>query len=64
MQTNRKETSLRVMSRRDSGGNRRERKPVKTGYAAYNGIEDFLRSYPIFSLNEYGERVIGGRRIC
>jgi hypothetical protein len=52
------------MRRWNAGENKLERAPIKTGYTAYNGIDDFLRSYPIFSLNEYGERVISGRRIC
>jgi hypothetical protein len=38
--------------------------PRKTGYALYSGINDFLKSYPVFSLNQYGEPVISGRRIC
>jgi hypothetical protein len=38
--------------------------PKKTGYAVHNGIDDFLRSCPVFSLNEFGEKVIRGRRIC
>jgi hypothetical protein len=62
MQTSRQ--NIRIMRRQNSGGNKRERIPIKTGYAAFNGIDDFLRCYPIFSLNEYGERVISGRRIC
>jgi hypothetical protein len=63
MQTNREKTSGHTR-RRNTGGNKRERMSMKTGYAPYNGIDDFLRSYPICSLNEYGERVISGRRIC
>jgi hypothetical protein len=52
------------MRRRKTGGDKREKAPGKTRCAAYNSIDDFLSSYPIFSLNEYGERVISGRRIC
>jgi hypothetical protein len=38
--------------------------PVKTGKAASNGFDDFLMKNPIAVRNEYGERVISGRRIC
>jgi hypothetical protein len=64
MRTNREKTSVRIMRRRKTGGDKREKAPGKTRCAAYNSIDDFLSSHPIFSLNEYGERVIGGRRIC
>jgi hypothetical protein len=28
------------------------------------GIDDFLKQHPVSTLNEYGDRVISGRRIC
>jgi hypothetical protein len=52
------------MRRRNAGENRLEKAPIKIVNTVVCGIDDFLRSYPIFSLNEYGERVISGRRIC
>jgi hypothetical protein len=64
MQTSGRKTSVRIMRRRNTGANKQGKAPVKIRYAAYNGIDDFLRSYPIFTLNEYGERIISGRRIC
>jgi hypothetical protein len=38
--------------------------PGKAGYTTYSSLDDFLKSYPVFSMNEFGERVINGRRIC
>jgi hypothetical protein len=39
-------------------------KRVAPKRTAYRCLDDFLRSCPVFSLNEYGEKVISGRRIC
>ena len=32
--------------------------------AAYNSFDDFLDKVPIGTLNEHGQRVICGKRIC
>ena len=38
------------------------KKTVKTANKV--GLEDFLKTYPVAVFNEYGDRVISGRRIC
>ena len=37
---------------------------IKIRKAAYGSFDDFLDKVPIGNLNEYGQRVICGRRIC
>jgi hypothetical protein len=51
--------------------NRKRRKPLtekastrKAGTVIRTGLDDFLKQYPFSTLNEYGDRVISGRRIC
>jgi hypothetical protein len=50
---------------------RKGRKPLtekastrKAGTVIRTGLDDFLKQYPFSTLNEYGDRVISGRRIC
>ena len=38
--------------------------PVKIRRSAYDSLDDFLSKVPIATLNEYGNRVISGTRIC
>jgi len=38
--------------------------PVKIRRSAYGSLDDFLNKVPIATLNEYGNRVISGTRIC
>jgi hypothetical protein len=45
-------------------GEKRRKSAGKNGCAAYKGIDDFLRSFPIATVNRYGDRVISGIRIC
>jgi hypothetical protein len=30
----------------------------------YQSLSDFLNQFPIAAVNEYGEQIISGRRIC
>jgi hypothetical protein len=64
MQTGRQKTNSGVTRYRNTGEKQWEMTPRKTGYAAYKGIDDFLKSYPVSTMNKYGERVISGYRIC
>jgi hypothetical protein len=50
---------------------RKGRKPLtekdsvhKAGSIIRTGLDDFLKQYPVSTLNEYGDRVIYGRRVC
>ncbi|MDR2785234.1 MAG: hypothetical protein LBB83_04890 [Treponema sp.] len=36
----------------------------KAGTGIRTSRDDFLQQFPLFTLNEYGDRVISGRRIC
>jgi hypothetical protein len=36
----------------------------RAGTGIRTGLDDFLQQSPLFTLNEYGDRVISGRRIC
>jgi hypothetical protein len=36
----------------------------KAGTIIRTSLEDFLKQYPVSALNEYGDRVIYGRRVC
>jgi len=38
--------------------------PMKIRRTAYDSLDDFLNKVPIATLNEYGNRVISGTRIC
>jgi hypothetical protein len=51
--------------------NRKGRKPLtekssthKAGTVIRTSLDDFLKQSNLFTLNEYGDRVIYGRRIC
>jgi len=35
-----------------------------TGSSTYKGLENFLYRVPIGTVNEFGEKVLMGRRIC
>ena len=30
----------------------------------YPSLNEFLSQYPVYTVNEYGEKIISGRRIC
>jgi hypothetical protein len=65
MQSNYFRTETGIMRKQHCYGTPgKKARPGKSGYAVRSGIADFLKSYPIFSLNEFGEPVISGRRIC
>jgi hypothetical protein len=64
MLTNQQRTHEGVTRRRYAGEKQREKSSTRIVNSAYHGIDDFLRSYPIATMNRYGERVISGVRIC
>jgi len=37
---------------------------VKIRRSVYDSLDDFLNKVPIATMNEYGNRVISGTRIC
>jgi len=37
---------------------------VRIRRSTYESLDDFLNKFPIATLNEYGNRVISGTRIC
>jgi len=50
---------------RPNGKHRTARSPSrKRKELAYPSLNEFLSQYPVATVNEYGERVIYGRRIC
>jgi hypothetical protein len=38
--------------------------PQKSKRAVYPDLNEFLSQYPVATVNEYGEKVIYGKRIC
>ena len=55
----------------DSKQRRVERKPRTVSVPSrknegfvYPSINEFLSKYPVSTVNEYGDRVISGKRIC
>jgi hypothetical protein len=64
MQTNQQKANGHTTQRRNTGGNRQNESSARTVNGVYHGIDDFLRRYPIATMNRYGERVINGVRIC
>jgi len=42
----------------------RKASPRKSGIYFYPNLDELLARYPIFTVNEYGEKVISGKRIC
>jgi len=38
--------------------------PLKIKRSVYDSLDDFLDKVPIATMNEYGNRVISGTRIC
>jgi hypothetical protein len=63
MQTNQRRANTPA-ARYWSTGEKRRKAPKKTGYAAYHGIDDFLKAFPVATMNRYGEPIISGIRIC
>ena len=55
-----------------SSTRRRHNRKPKTARASskkrkasvYPGLNEFLSQYPVATVNEYGEKVIYGRRVC